>query len=313
MVQWDQVVTTYELPFISDHAPMTILLQSQQRPRNVPFKFFNVWATHDKFLHIVKDVWSQRLSKHRMKDVWLKLQALKPALRKLNNTEFKFIRAKIDTARTELNRVQEHLFVHATDNMIIQEKNILLNLEKWSLLEESALKQKSRARWIQLGDSNNKYFSAVSKERNHRKQIMEITSLTGQKLHDYEEIKQEFVNFYKSLMGSSAHSLPAVNKIIMKKGPTLTHQQRLRLCAAVNTEEIYNALQAIGDEKAPGIDGYNALFFKQSWNIIKDEIEAAVLEFFSTGQLHAPVNCTIVSLVPKITKPSNHSLLFSFV
>ncbi|XP_060190886.1 uncharacterized protein LOC132620215 [Lycium barbarum] len=148
MVQWGQVVTTYELPFISDHAPMTILLQSQQRPRNVPFKFFNVWATHEKFLHIVNDIWSQSLSAHRMKDVWLKLQALKPALRKLNNTEFKFIRVKIENAKTELNRVQEHLSVHATDNMIIQEKKILLNLEKWSLLEESALKQKSRARWI---------------------------------------------------------------------------------------------------------------------------------------------------------------------
>lgn len=29
------------------------------------------------------------------------------------------------------------------------------------------------------------------------------------------------------------------------------------------------ALKGIGDDKAPGLDGFNALFFKNSWHIIK--------------------------------------------
>ncbi|KAK4724359.1 hypothetical protein R3W88_027138 [Solanum pinnatisectum] len=52
-----------------------------------------------------------------------------------------------------------------------------LKLEKWSMIEESALRQKSRTKWIQLGDANNKYFSAIIQERTQKKQIRGITSL----------------------------------------------------------------------------------------------------------------------------------------
>ena len=35
--------------------------------------------------------------------------------------------------------------------------------------------------------------------------------------------------------------------------------------------------------KAPGSDGFNALFFKKAWNIIGDDIFEEVNEFFTTG------------------------------
>lgn len=42
------------------------------------------------------------------------------------------------------------------------------------------MKQKSKARWIKLGDSNTKYFSVVLKERTQKKQLRELTSLDEQ-------------------------------------------------------------------------------------------------------------------------------------
>lgn len=57
------------------------------------------------------------------------------------------------------------------------EKEALQELEKWSTIEKSALRQKARIKWIKLGDANNKYFIAAIKERTHRKQITEFTSL----------------------------------------------------------------------------------------------------------------------------------------
>lgn len=36
--------------------------------------------------------------------------------------------------------------------------------------------------WIKLEDSNNKYFTAMIKERRHRKQIVELTASDGTKL-----------------------------------------------------------------------------------------------------------------------------------
>lgn len=62
-------------------------------------------------------------------------------------------------------------------------------------------------------------------------------------------------------MGSSTPVLPGINRIVMQNGPTLTQQQKLELCAPVTTQEVNMSLQTIGDNKAPGIDGYNAIFF----------------------------------------------------
>ncbi|XP_019262454.1 PREDICTED: uncharacterized protein LOC109240279 [Nicotiana attenuata] len=147
----------------------------------------------------------------------------------------------------------------------LQKKELIQSLEKWSSGEESALQQKAKARWIKLGDSNNKYFLALIKERTQRKKITELTSLTNRKLVEPEEIREEIVNFYKGLMGSTAYVLPAVKKQTIRKGPCITQQQRL--CAEVTEKEIYDGLSSIGNDKSPGVDGYNAYFFKQVWTM----------------------------------------------
>lgn len=192
----------------------------------------------------------------------------------------------------------------AIEELIDQEKKTLMKLERWSMIEESALRQKSRAKWIKLGDANNKYFSAVIKERAQRKHIRSITSLNGQTLYDHKDVQNEIAQFYKGLMGTSANDLPAIDIQKMMNRPTLTRQQRIALCAPITDEEIYEGLKAIGDDKAPGIDRYNAFFFKHTWKIIKKDIIAAVQSFFSTGRMYKPVNCTLVILIPKVQCPN---------
>lgn len=89
-------------------------------------------------------------------------------------------------------------------------------------MEENALRQKARIKWIQLGDANNKYFSAIIKERVQKKQIKNIISSSGQILYGPEEVKNEFVNFYKGLIGSSASILPAIDVKVIKRAPVLS-------------------------------------------------------------------------------------------
>lgn len=55
----------------------------------------------------------------------------------------------------------------------------------------------------------------------------------------------------------------------------------------------------MGGNKAPGVDGYNAKFFKASWRVIKHDVIKAIKDFFVNNRLHKVVKCAIVTLIPK--------------
>lgn len=203
----------------------------------------------------------------------------------------------------ELQNIQHQLQHQYTDILADQEKNVQIELEKLSLMEESIMQQKARAHWIKLGDANIKYFTAIMKERNQRKYMNSLVDGSGRTLTKPEEIQRKVTQFYQGLMGTRATELPAVSKLIMRNGPSLTHSQQLQLCVQVTKKEINAPLQAIGYDKAPGVDGYNAVFFKKAWPVIKQDVYGAVMEFFQENRFYKAVNCTSLTLLPKVEQP----------
>jgi len=63
----------------------------------------------------------------------------------------------------------------------------------------------------------------------------------------------------------------------MSNGHILNREQQLHLIAPIAEEEVLLALKDIVDLKAPGYDGFNALFFKKTWRVVRKEITEAVL------------------------------------
>lgn len=76
------------------------------------------------------------------------------------------------------------------------------------------------------------------------------------------------------------------------------HQERT-LAADVSAQEIKDALINMDSNKAPGIDGFNAYFFKKSWPIIGDYLIEGVEQFFQTGFLPHELNMALITLIPK--------------
>ncbi|XP_060170418.1 uncharacterized protein LOC132601337 [Lycium barbarum] len=261
---WGSVYTEYGLPLFSDHSPMMITIKNNKMNIRSLFRFFNVWSEHPQFVVIVNEVWQKQLANGKMEDIWKKLKTLKPGFKKLNTIEYKGITQKIERTREYLITIQEQLQLQYSDTLLEEEVKVAQTLEKWSLTEESILRQKSRVKWIKLGDENNKYFSVVMKERATRKQILELTSANRDKITTRNGIRDEMVQFYYKLIGTAAHSLPTINKEVMKNGPILTHEQQLSLSAEVTEQEIQAGLWAISKDKALGVDGYNSCFFKKA-------------------------------------------------
>ncbi|KAH0720349.1 hypothetical protein KY285_005150 [Solanum tuberosum] len=87
------------------------------------------------------------------------------------------------------------------------------------------------------------------------------------------------------------------NPLVMKDGPVLNREQQMLLIKSVTRTEVAEVLKGINDMKAPGCDGFNAVFFKKAWPIVGEDIIDAVQEF---GTMYKAINYTTITLIPKI-------------
>ena len=69
----------------------------------------------------------------------------------------------------------------------------------------------------------------------------------------------------------------------------------------------------IDGDKAPGLDGFTAQFFKASWLIVGGDVIEAILYFFQHKKLLLAFNSTIVALVPKCKNPESMNTLGQYL
>lgn len=134
MVHFGYLTTEYKPPYISDHTPMMIQTNLREPKIKLAFKFFNVWASHEKFQNMVKDCWNQKLHSNTMINIWKKQKDLRGKLKLANETEFKGIAQKIEQVREDLKEVQSKIRTQFSYMLAAEKRNIIGQLEKWSLI-----------------------------------------------------------------------------------------------------------------------------------------------------------------------------------
>nr|GEX57492.1 MACPF domain-containing protein CAD1 [Tanacetum cinerariifolium] len=172
----------------------------------------------------------------------------------------------------ELDEVQKALDLNPSDPILREEESTYLQAFNEAKLDEKRfLKQKAKIDWLEEGDSNSAYFHKSIKCRNQRSRIEAILDSNNIQVTDCLGL------FSKNVSADSA-----------------SHMVR-----AVTNEEIKAAMFSIGDDKAPGPDGYTYAFFKKGWDVVGHDVCNAVHDFFSNGQLLKEINHTFLALIPK--------------
>lgn len=64
-------------------------------------------------------------------------------------------------------------------------------------------------------------------------------------------------------------------------------------------------VKSISPLKAPGIDGYPALFYQRYWHIVGDDVSHFCLEVLNGRIVMEEINRTHLVLIPKVDKPKN--------
>ena len=66
-------------------------------------------------------------------------------------------------------------------------------------------------------------------------------------------------------------------------------------------EEIEAMVKHMPSDKAPGLDGFNGMFMKKCWNIIKQDVYKLCQDFYDCVVDLTPINTSFITLVPKVS------------
>ncbi|GJX90379.1 zinc finger, CCHC-type containing protein [Tanacetum coccineum] len=118
-----------------------------------------------------------------------------------------------------------------------------------------------------------------------------------QKFNEIWEKLTLFIDHYTDFLGKEGDTtgLDSVNLFQRR----ISIEEASHMIREITNKEIHDAIFAMGDNKAPGPDGYSAFFFKEAWDIVGGDIIKAVKEFFTNGVLLKELNHTIIALIPK--------------
>jgi hypothetical protein len=134
-------------------------------------------------------------------------------------------------------------------------------------MQNTYWRQRFTQRLVQFGDENTKFFHAMASERYRKNVISQIVDSSGRMIADHTEKSALFYQEFKSRMGCSIPtSLQYQLNTIVPCYGNLDH-----LCLPYSQEEIENIILDLPSDKAPRPDGFNNLFFKRAWHIIRED------------------------------------------
>ncbi|XP_019256427.1 PREDICTED: uncharacterized protein LOC109234833 [Nicotiana attenuata] len=159
-------------PYFSDHSPLSIQFGRRRGNGGKPFRFLNCLADDERFIPLIKQCWCKEENLSSMGSIWAKLKEVKQEHKTLNTQHYMGVDKKLKYLRDQLEEVQEKMDTNLRQHELIEEEKKLKNqIQKCDHIEESIYRQKSRVKWLQIGDSNSAYFFANIKARNSQNYI----------------------------------------------------------------------------------------------------------------------------------------------
>ncbi|KAH6786951.1 hypothetical protein C2S52_006503 [Perilla frutescens var. hirtella] len=284
-----------------DHSPIEVTLFGEQRTAPKPFKFHNMWIRHPKFLQLIEEEWIDRAYGTEQYRLAKKLKELQKHLKQLNKDKFEGITNKAKESKREL---EEHQIQLDADPLNVELREKIPSLRKKALFQAEAerqfFSQRAKCKHLLESDRNTKFFYAIVKKNNTKHGINMLVRENGQIVEELDQISYDFMEFYTKLFGEENLTNP-IDEDVLESGPRILEEDKRILMDEVTVKKIKDAPFDIGDEKAPGLDGFSSALFKTTWATTGPGLCAAVREFFRSGRLLKQTNHTIVSLIPKVS------------
>ncbi|XP_074290319.1 uncharacterized protein LOC141617049 [Silene latifolia] len=192
---------------VYDHCPCLIQLESNDKTRNIPFRYFNMWAKSPEFLGIITKHWNAPIYGTPMYKVVNRMKAMKSDLKQLNRDNFHDVEKNAQIMLMTLHSIQTELQTRPLDPQLIEAEKVAA--DGFKVLDEartSFLAQKAKVSWLEEGDDNTAFFHSAIKKRRIANKVMQIEDQNGIVHTQIQGINDAFESYYKQILGTSCHS-----------------------------------------------------------------------------------------------------------
>ena len=285
---------------VSDHCPL-ILKEAGWDWGPRPFRFNNYWMEHQNFKRVVEEAW-----RGLGRQGWLsfvlkeKLKGLKLIIKEWHKGVYGDLEARASKG------VEDILALNVRGEEVgLNEEEVELRKslfgDLWRLLKakDSNMVQRARSKWIKESDTNSKYFHRCVKLRNDKNSIKAL-KLGEEWVQSPSDVRRVVVEYFTNHVANHMWERPKLDGVPFDR---LRVEDNLSLVASFSMDEIEGVVKESDGDKIPGPDGFNFVFVKRFWYLIKGEVRIMFDQFHGNEVLRKAMLAFFVALIPKINSP----------
>ncbi|KAI9118304.1 hypothetical protein K1719_010636 [Acacia pycnantha] len=245
-------------PIGSDHHALVIDCCYMEEKGVKPFKFEANWVQHDDFVEIVHEGWNgvDGTNVDKVLELVNRLDACREKLILWSKKAFPNFRKLISHLRSSLSSCHKGCMSAVK---LSEAEELVRQIEDVWRKEEVYWWQRSRVSWLSCGDRNTKFFHSTVIQLRIRNKILRLKGDNGVWLEEKTDINKAFSDFYVKLFTSEG-SRP-LDQVLSYVDKVVTEEDNNCLMQPVSNQEIEDVVFQLGANKAPGPDGYSALFY----------------------------------------------------
>lgn len=150
--------------------------------------------------------------------------------------------------------------------------------------------------WLKEGDSNTTFFHKAIKIKSKRK------SVHGMKIGKswYNEPKVLKEKMYTLFRDHFNCPIRKWSMDLLLNFKALKEDEVRNLEVLFTMDEIKDAIWSSDECKALGSDGFNMVFYRKCWDVVKDDLFIMLSKFYQNGKLEKSINSSFITLIPKV-------------
>ena len=172
-------------------------------------------------------------------------------------------------------------------------------LKQLELKELEASKIRSKARFVEEGEKSTRFFFSLEKCRRSSQNIRVLTKDNMDTVTETRDLLGESLSFYKRLYTAQPCDERIQGEFLDGAYPELVESARDSCEGEITIEELKGAVDAMENDKSPGLDGITINFYKHFWHMLGDELVRVYNHAFRVGPLSVSQRRGVISLLFK--------------